>query len=143
MSARDRKFVNENIWQLDKLQAYYGAKGKPIPPNVLRLRERYEQWFPDWRLPTALARFWREQIVSGLDKPNVRDIYTRLVALVNLIELLESRGLESTRSWNETNVLSVKLMNYSRDLEHQYKVSATITFSEMTRLDEWEREQPN
>jgi hypothetical protein len=144
LSARDRAFVWKHVFQEQEIEKYFADKGKRVPAWVKRLGDRYMQFQPDYRFPAVLARFWRGQIVGGLDKPNIRDLFTRAVALYDLIDVLDYRGQEADQTRSKANLLMVKLLDYSKDLERQYKVDVHFDFtSPVKALEPWERELPN
>jgi hypothetical protein len=143
MSRKDEAIVRDLLPDEVAIEAYFTAKGKPVPHWAKTAVERYWRAVPDNRLPILAIRALRPHLEQQAPPKDLVELFSRLVALYDLQNLKTVNRYGHPQMSPGVAGAFVAIFNQLSELERKYKLEITLNLDgEVADLEDWERILP-
>lgn len=140
MSRKDDAIVRDLLPDEEAIEAYYLAKGRPVPKWVQTDLAKYWNSLPDERFPILAIRALRPHLEKPDAPKDLIDLFNRQVALYELFESQPTNskghkimGARVVQAW-------VAITNLQNELARKYKLTLILDLTkEVSDLEEWEK----
>lgn len=143
MSRKDEAIVRDLLPDEEAIEAYYLAKGRPVPKWVQTALRNYWNSLPDERLTILAIRALRPHLEKPDSPQDLLDLFTRLVALYELFDNLPLNRKGHPVMSSGVALAWAAIFNLQKDLERKYNLNLRFDLTEeVSDLGEWEKSLP-
>jgi hypothetical protein len=143
MSRKDEAIVRDLLPDEEAIEAYYLAKGKPVPKWVNTALRHYWNSLPDERFPILAIRALRPHLEKPDAPQELIDLFNRQVALYELFDNLPLNSKGHPVMSSGAALAWVAIVNVQNELARKYKLNLMFDLTkEVSDLEEWEKTLP-
>lgn len=143
MSRKDEAIVRDLLPDEEAIEAYYLAKGRPVPKWVQTALRNYWNSLPDERFPILAIRALRPHLEKPDAPKDLIDLFNRQVALYELFESQPTNSKGHKVMGARVGQAWVAINNLQNELARKYKLNLIINLTqEVSDLEEWEKSLP-
>lgn len=143
MSRKDEAIVRDLLPDEVAIEAYFTAKGKPVPHWVKTAVKQYWGGTPPLNMPLLAIRALRPHLEKPDAPKDLLEIYARVVALHDLLNLNTTNRFGHPQVSPGVSSAFVAIFNQLKVLERKYQLDITLNLSqEISELEDWERVLP-